>query len=415
MKWRSRILHLLLILAIIVSIILSAGIWLSVGRVESKGEDVRQTVQRRNQQALALADQVFYHQSNRVVMQSKESTTKQVMNDLKKTHYKEVKHSIISFGKLRTIKRGVTLSYLSPISFNTFSDIFGLKFDKSGKQNFEFTQLVYDVDNRQLLFANERSGSVHCFQAIDDNPVLKKDIQQVDGIPVTYINDTLGYVPEKEMSLSCYSYMSATQSYNIYTQAFFVHPDEVTADNTEQGVTLYNTRGDHMELDNETSEVTYDGEFSLSEGENRFLKVMDMMSRLGNEPGKLRYFDQNHDGYQYKVFVEGYPIMGAHYQGQVTVNIHNNQIKIKTSQEIPQIPVPSHKKVTLPSGKDLLEECDKNGVNPQQIKKIQIGYHWSEDKDDKQVIILTPTWYVFHDQKWQSIDDIKEEGKTDKE
>lgn len=413
MKWRGRILHILLILSIMISIVLSAGIWLSVGRVESQGDNTRQTIQRRNQQSLALADQVFYHQSDKTVMQNKESSTKQVMNDLKKLHYREVDSSVHNLDDLGHIKNGVTLTYLSPLSFATFNEIFGLKCDKRSKSNFEFTQLTYDVDGRHLLFANNKTGNIHCFQAAGDTSALKKDIQQAEGIKVAYENRTLGYLPTDKVTLPCYSYMSATQSYNIYTQAFFAHPDEVTSEKNRHGVTLYNTRGDRMVLDNNTSEVTYDGEFELATGENRFLKVLDMMSRLGNEPGKLRYFDQSNEVYRYKVFVEGYPIMSPADQGQVNVTIHDGKIQIQTSQDIPQIPVPNNDQVTLPSGKDLLKWCDKHDVSRQQIQQVQIGYRWSEDKEDKQVIVLTPTWYILYHNKWQSLDDI-EGGNKDK-
>lgn len=410
MKWTERLLHIGLVIAILVSIGLSAAIWLNVGQSESKSEDssAPQATQKRNRQMLALPAQVYYHHQ-KVYLQGKESTTLELMQKLTKVKYEEIENPSADISKIMQFDEGISFTYLSPIAFKTFAEIYPLHVDKLAQPNFAFTQLVFDAAHQQLIFINQATGSVHTLKAMSSTKSLAQFIaHNSSGVEVSYYNEKLGYLPKDEMNLAKYSYLIAPQSYNVYTQAFFNRPDEVTSKNVSDGVELSNSSGDCLQMDNKNNQVSYQGDLLLEKGENRSLKVLDMMSRLGNESGSLRYFTQDKQTYDYRVFVEGYPLIASDYRGEVESTIKANHIRILTSQEGIQVPLPNEETAHLDSGRDLLKNLEKAGVNVQQIAHCQIGYQWKTVKDTREVQ-LVPTWFVYYDHHWQAADDLQKE------
>lgn len=408
MKWSEKLLHIAVVAAIISSIALSAAIWLNVGQQDSQKEDSKttQTVQKRQRQMLALPAQVAYHQTE-VYLQSKEKQTYDTMKKIAQIEYEPIKNLSNNLDDLSQFKSGVTLSYCSPMSFQFFKTIFDLKIKKEDS-NFEFTKVVYDSQKEQLIFMNQYTGSVHTFKAVSSTSEMKDYLKQdFHGIAAEYYNEELGYLPKNAIKVSHYRYVIATQAYSVYTQAFFNRPDEVNAKNSSGGVELTNSADDVLTLNNQNNEVKYQGTFKVDQNENRMLAVLDLVSRLGNELGNLRYLTQSQQQFDYRVFVEGYPIMGNHYLGEVLAKLNDQHIQIFTSQSVIQVPVPDNDQTTLQSGKDTLKALKKDGVNISRIQAMQIGYQWKETSQSDE-IRLVPTWYFYVNHQWKSLAEMEE-------
>ncbi|MEJ1344025.1 two-component system activity regulator YycH [Latilactobacillus sakei] len=61
------------------------------------------------------------------------------------------------------------------------------------------------------------------------------------------------------------------------------------------------------------------------------------------------------------------------------------------------------KPVTLPSTQAVLNQMTKNGLLLENIDNIQVGYEWTQETSNDQVIDLNPTYFIQYKGVWRSL------------
>lgn len=99
--------------------------------------------------------------------------------------------------------------------------------------------------------------------------------------------------------------------------------------------------------------------------------------------------------------MEGFPVFSNDLKGQVDIRITNNDgaapsVTINTSVNTIQVPIPSEEEVTLESTEKLIKRLEAAGAKKEKIQSAVIGYTWQTIEEVKQVVDLSPEWYVLY-------------------
>ncbi|MFV0560652.1 MAG: two-component system activity regulator YycH, partial [Enterococcus sp.] len=121
--------------------------------------------------------------------------------------------------------------------------------------------------------------------------------------------------------------------------------------------------------------------------------------------------DRDENTLIYRTFVEGFPVFGTNSKGEFSIEINSNaptneQVKIETSLNAIQVPIPSDEEVELPSTTDVIDQLTNAGAENDKISSLIVGYTWQNVKETNRVVDLSPTWYIKYDAKWYSLDDL---------
>jgi regulatory protein YycH of two-component signal transduction system YycFG len=213
--------------------------------------------------------------------------------------------------------------------------------------------------------------------------------------------------------LKKYSYILTTQSYSLFRNAFFQNPDQAKGEEEESGSRSFVSGHEELIMDEQKRLVTFNGELpSDLAKESMYSQSFNYVSRLGTSVGNLRYFD-HHDGQiNYRIFVEGYPIFSQSSKGKMTVKIQHApntptpQVKIETSMDTVQVPIPSDEEVELPSTLEVENSLAAAGIELDKIQSFIIGYTWQDIDGVNKLVALTPEWFVKYEDTWYSANQL---------
>lgn len=214
---------------------------------------------------------------------------------------------------------------------------------------------------------------------------------------------------KEQVRLKKYSYILTTQSYSLFRNAFFQNPDQAKGEEEESGARSFVSGHEEIMMDEQKRLVTFTGELPEDlEDESVYSQTFNYVSRLGTAVGNLRYFDHQDGKINYRIFVEGYPIFSQSSKGKMSVTIDPSntatvpQVKIETSMDTVQVPIPSDEEVELPSTLEIETNLAAAGIDLSKIKSFIIGYTWQDIDGVNKLVALTPEWFVKYEDTWYS-------------
>lgn len=285
-----------------------------------------------------------------------------------------------------------------------------------------FKRLVLSLEDGQLYFLDKQNQLVFKMTVKMDSTKLKKILGDSSNrfleIASTEGSTGLYYDFLDEIKLPKYSYILATQSYSVFSTAFFQSTNDLSSnseDLTNSDIKLTNSAGDKMNVSFETGEVSFEGRLVSERGEKSqesrsptfFEDSFSYLKKVGNSLSNLRYYEGNEKKITYRNYVEGYPVFSPYSRGQVVFNKEDQKISIHTNQETLQVPVPAEERVVLRPTHEVIDELMSTGMTQADIQGIQIGYTWLGNKETKQVVDLSPEWYIKFDDQWRSLPETK--------
>ena len=124
----------------------------------------------------------------------------------------------------------------------------------------------------------------------------------------------------------------------------------------------------------------------------------------------MRYFDRENNQIDYRIFVEGFPVFGSDSKGKVEIEIGadqvDSQVKIQTSLNTIQVPIPSDEEVELPQIEKVIQSLLDKGADKEKIESLIVGYTWQNIKETNRVVDLLPEWYVKYQGQWYAVNDL---------
>ena len=399
----------LLVVMILLSLFLSFKLGIDSGNQQKTHHPQSLLTNNRSAEELLLPTSFYEHVQNKVYEETKESQLSRIMDEVQKLTFSATSYlDHLSFEKIKEAQHfaeGLEFVYATPITLRDFQEVYGLK-GKLSVPDMTFNRIFINFETREMIFINADKKESWTLRTQDSMAPLKERLED-KGMEVTLISDTtLAYVPIKEQKIPKYSYILEDQSYNVFIQALFTDPNSVETTGDAMHTIFKGNQNEEMRINNKNGVLSVWVPIETSDKASDLLKTIEVVSRLGQDFGDLRYFSEKDGHYIYASFVEGYPILAKDYCGKVDVSLLRRQLRLLTNQSVVQIPIPDSRTVTLPSGKEVLKTLKKHHINLSRVQRLQIGYEWEKAKTDTQAVTLIPTWFVYYDKQWTPLHDI---------
>lgn len=401
MRKRDYLVRILLIIMIVMSVILTLNISLNVGDNDSPVSDISpHTENGRSVHELLLPTSYFVHHKKRIYEIPKESELLKITDQLKETRLTE-KNAIKSISmddikKIREYNEGTEFYYAGGLTLRDFNDAFSLQIDTI-LPDFKFNWIFINLSDNEMVFVNVKHHQVYSL-SIHDPKVIKEGLPKDYGMEMISIHgEHLNYLPKYQHDLPVYRYLLSMQPYNNFTQALFTNPNSIETKEDGTHSLFKGNQDEELRINSITGVAALSMSMDQSmKGDSSLHMASDIVSRLGNEFGKLRYYTSDGDKTTFNVFVEGYPIFSEYYKGKVEVEVNKPRIKVFTNQESIHIPIASYHTQKVESGQMLIRQLKRKNIRFSRIQNIQLGYEW-ETSSDKKTVSLVPKWYIQYD------------------
>lgn len=428
MKRSETIIRIGLIFLILLSVYLSYEIWLSsdartqIGDEENK---VVTTTTYREADEVFLPTRLVWVQSPEVIrMGTGENLIDKVHEQVLKGKVTDVKEQTYSdtedFAKAADITEGIELNYFGAFQLYEYVKIFGLDMDLAkldeGKEIY-FTKIQLDFAEKRIRFLNTRQHQiVEGALDLDLSGVMDALNQtKVSWVKMTGENRIQGmqYNSDEPITLKQYSYIASTQTYTVFRNAFFQNPENVKS-SEEGGDTVLYGDSETLRVHEDQQIVEFKGKLAANDEieDDIYDQSYHYVNRLESSIGSLRFFDRSKDNISYRTFIEGFPVFGDEYQGEVSFTLEDigsatPQVTIKSSMNTIQIPIPSEETVQLPATTTVIENLVANGANQSLIQGIVIGYQRQNVKNANEIVDMIPMWYLKYDGQWYSAAELQ--------
>ncbi|WP_430611254.1 YycH family regulatory protein [Enterococcus sp. DIV0876] len=426
MRISEKVIRVGLILMIALSFYFSYMIWLNPTGHSSVTDDadttVNPSVQTYKQKSdLFLPLYLTWREDNEIKETNSETLIREIqgkidqasISDLVVTTYEDE----TNFAKAISLSQGIALNYYTPFYLKDYEETFEMDLSFANKEagtDLPFDRIQFDVaadtiqfidlDNQRVIEGTIDWNKTEVKGLLADNPrewtAMQEDEEQ----------DSNQFYTQDTIKLKKYSYYSSTQSQNLFREAFFDYPKDVKI-NDDSVDTYYYEGGQNMTVLQDQQLVKFETTIAESEEADLAMLSADYITRLGNNFGTIRYFDQQDKHLEYRVFVEGYPVFSSGSQGVIKVAFSDSgqtgsrEMAISASLNAIQVPIPSETEVELPSSLAIKQKLLAAGAEDDKLAQIIIGYQWGEIKDAP-LVNLTPAWYVNYDSQWISYDSL---------
>lgn len=427
-KLSDVLLKIGLVLAIVVSIVLSILIWTNNARYERNPNTKIANSQNSSKTDQSLSD---IYLPARILQKNK---TKQYMlynrrenpnlsyqKQIKKWQVQSVKatKSDDSEDYLNFInnEHQIQLVYPDQITWQLFRRIYGLSYANK-KQDFSFNRIILKSDNtHQVYLTDDISHKIRRVK-VKDNQIEKltallKDADLRLEVKEVNFNGQLTLFYDDSVEMTPYSYLISRENINNYIASLLTSNDnDASIEARESGdVTTYykglykklslNEANGQIQYEDYTDTTTIDSATELLE--SSFKRLVN----LGNSLTNVHYFgsDPNTKTVTYASYVEGFPVFQE--GSSTTIQLTPSGQILKFSSASLQVPIPAENQdSSLPSTDDMLTQLKSVGIDTSTIKGIQLGYRWTQTKTSQQVIDLKPTYYVYINDSWQDYTDL---------
>ena len=436
MRKTNFFVRILLVIAVLISMVLSFLIWTNNQRYERK-TDTDTTVtdlsvtNRQSLREVYLPTQIITvnaDQGKHLIYNHKESLVTALTKLIGKWQFSPVEKAQSSYQDLVQAPNTMQVVYADHFSLTLFSEInkqpeLKQTQQKKGKkqQDHVFDRLMIKTTGKikQVYFLNDATKQVWRSKI---EPVSTKKLTKLIAacdfqLPIT--QQTLGkklcvFYPQT-VSLQPYSYLTLQQNENTYISALLSQDKKTDVDSRESGGrTTYYGGKYHNQLvvdhrDNQL-EFTDNSQTTLPTNFSKLLKEsVNLLTDVGNPLTDIRYarVDRSNQSVAFRNYVEGFPIFQQSNYGAAKVTFSNSGSHINFSNLVLQVPVPTRdQKVTLPSTKVVLQKLLAAGYQESDFQNVMLGYHWQVDQESNEIVDLIPTYYLEMNDHWQDYRDL---------
>lgn len=429
MKISEKVIRTGLILMIALSLYFSYVIWLSpAGKtsidLDESNSQVIDSQNSRKESEVFLPLHVTWLHSDLIRETNSENLVSRLQTVIEGARFGKVSEIVNGdeekFNKMKAIEEGIEFTYNAPLLLSEYKEAFQLNLDFTNLANriesIYFTRIQFDEKNEKVRFINYDNRSIYETKLSVDWASLNKELAATDATWTEMKQSSSVIEPQYEtkskIKLKKYSYILSQQPYTLFRNAFFQKPDEVKTNN-ESNELLFYDGNETMTIHSESQIVDFRGEIVQENKEgNIFSQSFPYISKLGNSLGNMRYFDREKNQIDYRIFVEGFPVFGSDSKGKIGIEVSDDrgsaQVKIQTSLNTIQVPIPSDEEVELPSTETIIQNLVNKGANKEKMESLIVGYTWQNIKETNRVVDLLPEWYVKYQDNWYSVNELLE-------
>ncbi|WP_461218603.1 YycH family regulatory protein [Lapidilactobacillus salsurivasis] len=426
MRKTNLFVRFVLIVAILISLVLSYLIWTNNQRYERKSdtESTVTTALITNQQALS---QVFLPTevvkvdqkgNQQLVYNHKENLVLEIRKLMANWSYRSSHRSTKRYADLMSLNGSVQLIYSDQLSTQLFGEVAKQDSLKSATTDHAFDRIVFNLtgDLDHVYFLDDRTQSVW------ESRVSKADASPVATLinkcdfKATVTQETLSGQPrlffKNSVKLQPYSYLINRRNETTYISALMSSDNNANVESRESGgQTVYYGGGSYhnqLIVDHRSDQLEFvdNSRTTIPESLNRLQESgFTMLNSIGNPLTDIRYYDVDNTKktIAFRSFVEGFPIFQQSDFGAVKITFSRSGSHIKFSSRVLQVPVPAaSQQITLPATATILQKLIAAGYRKGEIQDLVVGYQWVTDQEEADIVDLTPTYYAKINDRWQT-------------
>ncbi|WP_321384193.1 two-component system activity regulator YycH [uncultured Enterococcus sp.] len=406
-----------LIAMILLSLYFSWSIWVSPSNKETtnQGETkVTTTIKERTSQETFAPIRLIRMEETGMSLTASESLISSVQKLISESEFGSlsvvVNGDAEAFDRYYTERSGFELMYEGRFLLSEYLKTYNIELGSTDVpvDQAYFNRLQVDYSEKKLFFFDFADKIVYetsvSLERSAVEPLLKKEGLTYFDVAERSELSNKSYYMVTGLKLKKYSYILASQPITLFRNAFFSDTENIQTN--EDSADISYTKGSEKLTVNELGTVHFSGILkNNSEEQNIYSDSFSYVKKMGANIGNLRYFDSSDGTVNYRTFVEGFPVFSESNRGQVKVSVTGRnseqpKIVIDASVDTIQVPIPSEEEVVLKDSTDLLATLAAYGADDTEIKSIIIGYTWQRLEETKQVVDLTPEWYIYYRDQW---------------
>lgn len=425
MKLSEWITRIGLILMVILSIYFSVNIWLNSAKKIPEMKSGSQVTTAVNEKAIGdvyLPLQLIRIADGKAMQSNRETLISNVQNDIKMATFGKLTQVVTKnaeqLKRYNQMEQGIELLYQGPFLISDYASIYNLSINFTNFNELTdqyFTKIQLDFNENKIRFLDYDQANVYEAPMTVNKArlmgIINKEGLQYQDVSENTLTKQGQYYLTNDMKLKKYSYILASQPVTRFRNAFFNETEDIQTNEDSQDLT-YTSKEERLFAEEKLGKIDFKG--TLPEENKRdsiYNQSFSYVKRLGTNMGNLRYFDRTKDSVNYRTFMEGFPVFSNDLKGQVDIRITNNDgaapsVTINTSVNTIQVPIPSEEEVTLESTEKLIKRLETAGAKKEKIQSAVIGYTWQTIEEVKQVVDLSPEWYVLYNNNWYTATDL---------
>lgn len=432
----SWLLPVALIIAVLISIIFTALIWVTPSHFQvfgSKSAPAAGSVDKNVAGKQSITDVylpvslTYYENDTRYQLSSTkidviDLVRRRVKNVRIKKITKETFRSQEEYLKFLNMNDSYSLNYSAPVTLGLFKN--HMKSMTKSDANYAFSRILVPLNRRGVIyFMDDHSLNVYTarinVQAIGkmSSLITRRDIKMV-RVEYRLFNGHITKYFLQPIEVPKSSYLINRENTGLFVTRLIGSNENSSVTTREQKKqTIYtDDAGQRMVIKNHNGYVSYTNYAKeIAEARHRSLYdslnlSFDRLKLLDVALDDVRYseFDFQSKNATYRSYINGFPIISADEYGsyQVQITDSGNQHLVFSLYTL-QVPVPADlNAVQLPNTDDVMESLKQSGIDMQKINNVQIGYRESKNESSALVIDLTPTYFVKYNNVWIDYRDL---------
>ncbi|WP_409252404.1 YycH family regulatory protein [Bacillus sp. SCS-153A] len=304
------------------------------------------------------------------------------------------------------------------ITFNVYKNILMIKdtdmpeeaFDRivvtTEEESADYAKVYFISYSNQQVYESRIDNSS---MAVFKDQFMSKSIQHPEYFAYDPTERRRIYLPENELKMNRYEYVTATESIEEFVNALFSEPSLVSHEYTNIGEEFNDDSSlMRVNVNNKTFTFVNIEEESGIEGEASITNLITQASAFINDHGgwpeevtSYQYFSVSKPQQliHYRMFVHDLPVFNESGMTEYSVVLGKLNI-FKYSRPFTNLEgmTKDTSSATLPSGRVVLERLLEENINPEQIEDIIPGFKLTNGVSS--FVILEPAWYYKYAGSW---------------
>lgn len=427
MKFSRLVVQILLVVAVVTSFILSFFIWTNTARyqrgrnIDVSTSDVDKNKTPINQ--IISPTQVIWQdgKEQRLIYNNKDNISVSMQKIIKNwkvgAFSQEFSKDGAKYQKMIQRKNMIQLVYPTNISIRTLGYLMNNTTLQKATDH-QFNRILFSVndkDDDNIYLANDKTYTVYKASVKDasSKPIIKlaKKANIDLKIKLNLMKHGVVTFYTEPVTLKSYSYVLSTKADSEYTTNLFDSNTDDINSSTNGNVYTYNV-GESKRLvsDHEKNELTFSDYTDTSVPKDMlsfFQRGYKQATNIQNSVSNLRLYEASwkNKSLVYREYVEGFPIFKKIEFGSIKISFSRNGSTESFLSKVLEVPVPSDmRNATLKPTTEIVKELNNIGYSPSEIQKLEVGYQWTNEEDNSDVIDLEPTYYIKIDDHWRSFE-----------
>lgn len=428
MKIKDSILHYILGAAVVLSVLLSALLWVNPTYLQNTTRNEGNTSKNNRTSTEAsktrISDvyqptSIVYNVNGHSYREAslKLDLTVNIRQDLKSWQVKTAKRTKQltqkNYEKVLRRNQMVLLAFPNEVAPSQLTDLFassanigaGKRFNRIAIQLTKQPRIFLLNDkNYQVTQLTLKKGQFTNLKKMVKSPAVTQTIVTIKRLNNQYIS----FYPSG-IKVQRYSYLANKDSANTFVTRLLGNSNSSVNSRKEDKQTIYfDNSGQRLVVENDTGLVHYSNyshesskSMSLSQSLTQGFSHLQETGRLLDD---VRYDEYNTNDHQvtYRTYINAFPILADNNYGTYHIkSAGTGGEKIDFSLYSLQIPVPAKKRTaTLPATQQVWDQLLQAGFTAEKMKSIRVGYRAQVNSFAKQVIDLIPTYFILYNGSW---------------